>query len=133
MRIVNVEDYFIPDAGYQINIIPKYLARFGHEVYIVTSTVEGVYKPAADFFGIDHIHERDARYMEQTGVKIIRVPPLTVKVISGRMVQSKALFRAVEELRPDVVYVHGNDSLTGMRYLRKNSREYALKSEAKRS
>lgn len=126
MRIVNVEDYFIPDAGYQINIIPKYLARFGHEVYIVTSTVEGVYKPAADFFGIDHIHERDARYMEQTGVKIIRVPPLTVKVISGRMVQSKALFRAVEELRPDVVYVHGNDSLTGMRYLRKNSREYAL-------
>ena len=126
MRIVNVEDYYIPDAGYQINIIPKYLARFGHDVNIVTSTIEGIRKPAAYFFGTDHIKERDARYMEQTGVKIIRVPPLTTKVISGRIIQSSSLFSTVDNLNPDVVYVHGNDSLTGMRYLWKNSRKYAL-------
>lgn len=126
MKIINVEDYFIPDAGYQINIMPKYLAKFGHEVYIVTSTVEGIHKPAADFFGIDHINERDKRYTEQTGVKIIRVPPFTTKVISGRMIQSKALFKTVNNLKPDVVYVHGNDSLTGMRYLSNPQRNYAL-------
>lgn len=126
MRIVNVEDYYIPDAGYQINIVPKYLARFGHDVNIVTSTIEGIHKPAADFFGTDHIKERDARYMEQTGVKIIRVPPLTTKVISGRIIQSSSLFSIVDNLNPDVVYVHGNDSLTGMRYLLKNRRKYAL-------
>ena len=126
MRIVNVEDYYIPDAGYQINIMPKYLARFGHEVYVVTSVVDGIHKPAADFFGTDRMDERDARYTEQTGVKIVRVPPLTTKVISGRIVQSNSLFKAVDNLNPDVVYVHGNDSLTGIRYLRKKSRKYAL-------
>lgn len=126
MIIVNVEDFFIPDAGYQINIVPKYLSKFGHEVYIVTSTVEGIHKPAAEFFGIDGIDERDAKYTMETGVKIVRITPLTTKVISGRMIQSKAMFRAVEKLHPDVVYVHGNDSLTGIRYLRQNKKSYAI-------
>ena len=126
MIIANVEDFFIPDAGYQINIVPKYLSKFGHEVYVVTSTVEGIHKPAAEFFGTDCIEERDAKYSAETGVKIVRIPPLTTKVISGRMVQSKAFFRAVEELHPDVVYVHGNDSLTGMRYLRQKKKRYAI-------
>ena len=87
MIIANVEDFFIPDAGYQINIVPKYLSKFGHEVYVVTSTVEGIHKPAAEFFGTDCIEERDAKYSAETGVKIVRIPPLTTKVISGRMVQ----------------------------------------------
>ncbi|NMP37321.1 MAG: glycosyltransferase family 4 protein [Clostridiales bacterium] len=126
MKIVNVEDYFIPDAGYQINIMPKYLSRFGHDVYVVTSTVEGINKPAADFFGTENISERDEQYTKQTGVKIIRVPPQSKKVISGRMLQSRLLFRTVDKLRPDVVYVHGNDSLTGMRYLSKRPKKYAV-------
>lgn len=117
MRIVHVDDYVLPDAGYQINIMPKYLAKFGHEVYIVTSKVEGIDRPAARFFGIDDIEKRDAFYEKQTGVKIVRVKPLTTKVISSRMIQGKELFETVKKLKPDVLFVHGNDTFTGMRYL----------------
>lgn len=117
MVIVNVEDYFIPDAGYQINIVPKYLAKFGHDVYIVTSKTEGINKAAAAFLGADNIEERDAEYTKRTGVKIIRVSPLVKKLISGRMIQGRELFDTVKKLNPDVVYIHGNDTITGMRYL----------------
>ncbi len=117
MVIVNVEDYFIPDAGYQINIVPKYLAKFGHEVYVVTSKTEGINKTAAAFLGAENIEERDAEYTRRTGVKIIRVNPLTKKLVSGRIIQGKELFQTVKGLNPDVVYVHGNDTITGMRYL----------------
>ncbi len=126
MIIVNVEDYFIPDAGYQINIMPKYLAAFGHDVYIVTSKTDGIVKPAAEFFGTDNIEQRDKDFTEKTGVKIIRVKPFTTKLISGRMVQGKELFNTVESLNPDVVYVHGNDTITGIRYTLKKHRKYAL-------
>lgn len=37
MKIVHVEDFFHPDAGYQINILPKYMAKMGHEVVVITS------------------------------------------------------------------------------------------------
>ena len=118
MRIVHVDDYVLPDAGYQINIMPKYLAKFGHEVYIVTSKVEGIDRPAARFFGIENIEERDELYEKQTGVKIVRVTPLTTKVISSRMIQGKELFETVKQLDPDVLFIHGNDTFTGMRYPR---------------
>lgn len=126
MRIVNIEDYFIPDAGYQINILPKYFAKFGHEVYIVTATTDWISKPSAEFFGTKNMQERDADYTAQTGVKIIRVRPLMKKLISSRVIQSKELFRTVDLLNPDIVYVHGNDTLTGMRYLHKKVKKYAV-------
>lgn len=126
MRIVHVEDYFIPDAGYQINIMPKYLSRFGHEVYIVTCYVEGIAKPASNFFGIENIKERDEVYRRETGVTVIRVKPLSTKTVSDRILQGSALFRKVKELKPDLVYVHGNDTLTGIRYLMKRKLPFAL-------
>lgn len=117
MRIVHVEDYFIPDAGYQINIIPKYQAKQGHEVYIVTSEGEKIFKPNTAFFGFDNIIERDNYFMNLTNVKIIRIKPKINKMISNRIVQSSAFFKAVDELNPDILFVHGNDTLTGIRYL----------------
>ncbi len=126
MRIVNVEDYFIPDAGYQINIMPKYLSKFGHDVYIVTSKTEKIEKECTSFFGVEDIEKRDKRYTETTGVKIIRVNPFTTKTVSNRIIQGKELFDTVNSLNPDVVYVHGNDTVTGIRYLLKKKMPYAL-------
>lgn len=126
MKIVNVEDYFLPDAGYQINIVPKYLSLFGHDVYIVTSTVEGVDRPLARFLGTENIKERDEKYTRETGVKIIRVKPFSTKVISGRMIQSRKMMDIVNDLDPDVVFVHGNDSLTGIRFIIEKGKKYAM-------
>ncbi|MGD7053944.1 glycosyltransferase family 4 protein [Sutcliffiella horikoshii] len=114
--IVHVEDVFYPTAGYQINIIPKYMVKEGYDVYIVTSRVEGNYKTSnMKFFGNIDIEKEDERYSKETGVKIIRIP--VKRVISNRIVFGSELFKAVKNLKPDILYVHGNDTLTAMRYI----------------
>ncbi|MBQ2677262.1 MAG: glycosyltransferase family 4 protein [Clostridia bacterium] len=127
MVIVNIEDYFIPDVGYQINIVPKYLAMFGHKTYIVTSKPEGIVKAAGSFFGADNIEQRDAEYTKATGVQIIRVDLPIKKLIANRVIHGRQLFKAVEALSPDIVFVHGNDTFTGMSYISKAKKlPYAL-------
>ena len=125
MRIVHVEDSFHPDAGYQINIMPKYLSQFGHDVYIVTSQLEKINNTALAFFDLSNLSEKDNTYTEKTGVKIIRIPPRINHKIIGRVVQSKELYKTVESLNPDVIYVHGNDTFTGIRYILFN-KQYPL-------
>lgn len=115
MKIVHIEDYFHPEAGYQINILPKYMTQMGHEVTLITSQMDKIPEGLTSFFGREGIDEKDRSYEEKYGVKIIRLPLLAF--VSGRAVFTGALFRAIREEKPDVVYVHGNDTLTGMRYL----------------
>lgn len=126
MRIVNIEDYFIPDAGYQINILPKYLSKMGHEVFILTSIPNGIDRPSANFLGIDNLAQRDEMYSAQTGVTIIRVKPAIKYQISNRIVFGRQLFNTLKKLNPDVLFVHGNDTLTGIRILIKRTHKYAV-------
>lgn len=129
MRIVNIEDFFHPNAGYQINIVPKYLAKFGHKVTIVTSEMDRVPEGLTAFFGRDNIEKYDRKYEHMTGVEIIRIP--IKRFISGRAVFTKELQRKVKELRPDVLYVHGNDTLSGMHFISKLGKlKFALVSDS---
>lgn len=126
MKILNIDDYVLPDSGYQINILPKYLKKFGHETYILTTKVEGIDRPAARFFGTEDIEARDALYEKQTGVKIVRVKPLLKKLISGRLIQGRELYKKVKEINPDIIFVHGNDTITGISFLSKRKDRYPL-------
>ena len=119
MRIVNVEDFFMPDAGYQINILSKYLAKFGHEVYIITASVEGFKDSVSSFFGTENMKERDEEYTRKTGVKIIRVKPLVKRFVSGRIIFGPSLFKTIKDLKPDVLFAHGNDTVSGICAIRK--------------
>lgn len=112
MRIVNVEDFFHPDAGYQINVLSKYLASFGHEVIIITSEIEKVPGALKSFFVSENIEQLDKEYTEKYGVKIIRLPIKTF--VSGRAIFTKKLKKTIRELSPDVLYIHGNDTVVGM-------------------
>lgn len=112
MRILNVEDFFHPDAGYQINILPKYLARMGHEVIIVTSQMDKIPEGLTTFFGRDNVAERDQEYSLRNDVKIERLP--LKAFVSGRAVFDKALMKTIQRLSPDVVYIHGNDTAVAM-------------------
>lgn len=115
MKIVHVEDFFHPDAGYQINILPKYMAKDGHDVTIVTSEIDKAPESLKSFFGKDKISERDNMYTKITGVKIIR---LKIKgFVSGRAIFENKIFNVVKTLKPDVLYIHGNDTLTAMQFL----------------
>ncbi|PGX10514.1 glycosyltransferase family 4 protein [Bacillus sp. AFS033286] len=114
MKIVHIEDFFHPDAGYQINILPKYQVKQGHEVAIITSEIEKVPEGLTNFFGKDNIEECDKKYMEKTGVKIYRLP--IYKFVSGRAIFKLGLEKFVNALNPDILYVHGNDTAVGILY-----------------
>ncbi len=117
MKIVQVEDFFHPDAGYQINIISKFFVKFGHEVTIITSELDKVPESLTSFFGRDNIEERDNEYSKKHGVKIVRLPVRSY--ISNRAYFYSNVFDVIKAEHPDVVFVHGNDRLLGMQYLLK--------------
>lgn len=117
MRIVQIEDFFHPDAGYQINVLSKYMARMGHQVTIITASLDKLESGVVTFFGKENIQARDRRYFHKYNVKIVRLP--VRKIVSGRAVFDGELFQAIKKEMPDIVYAHGNDTLSGIMYLLK--------------
>ncbi len=118
MRIVQIEDFFHPDAGYQINILSKVLVEHGHDVTVVCAKNLDIFpEMLTSFFGTNSLKERDAAYTARYGVKLMRVP--AKGYYSGRTFYSKDVYRSIESLSPDILFVHGNDSTSGMRYARK--------------
>lgn len=115
MRIVHIEDFFHADAGYQVNILSKYFVQEGHEVVIITAEMEKIPEELTSFFGRDNVESSDRAFEKAYGVKILRVP--VSKYISGRVIYDKSIFSLVESLNPDVLYVHGNDTMIGMQYI----------------
>jgi len=55
MKIVHIEDFFHPDAGYQVNVLAKYLKKFGHEVIVITAEMDKIPEYLTRFFGRDNI------------------------------------------------------------------------------
>lgn len=116
MKIVHVEDFFHPEAGYQVNLLSRLQQAEGHQVTVVTAELDKVPSLIAGFFGTDRIDEKDRAFERETnGVKIIRVPLLGY--YSGRCVFHPKLLKIVNDEKPDVVFVHGEDTLTGMIFI----------------
>ena len=114
MKIVHIEDFFHPDTGYQLNILSKYQSKNGHDVIIVSSRMEKMPKHLTSFFNTSDIAERDKHFESNTGVKILRVP--IYSYISGRSIYYESVFKTVDRLTPNILYVHGNDTYIGIRY-----------------
>ncbi|MBP3538478.1 MAG: glycosyl transferase, partial [Oscillospiraceae bacterium] len=72
MRIIQLESFFHPDAGYKINILAKYFAKMGHESIIITSELDKIPDYLTSFFGRENIEVRDREYEQKYNVKIIR-------------------------------------------------------------
>ena len=129
MHIVQIEDFFHPNAGYQVNVLSQFFSRAGNKVTIITAELEKIPDSLTAFFGKDNVAESDKVYEEKYAVKIIRVP--VRKYISGRVWFSNDIFRIVDELKPDVLYVHGNDTLIAIQYFFKLGRiPYAVVSDS---
>lgn len=120
MRVVHIEDFFHPNAGYQINILPKYMVKRGIETYILTSEIDLVPETLTSFFGKQNIEKFDKDFEDKTGVKIIRVP--VKRFISNRAVFTKEINKKIRDLKPDVLYVHGNDTLIGITSILRSNR-----------
>ena len=115
MKIVHVEDFIHPDAGYQVNLLSRLQQADGHDVTIVTAELDKVPSFLTTFFGKDNIPQKDLAFERETGVRILRVPLLGF--FSGRAIFHPRLFKTVAALKPDVVFVHGEDTLTGILFI----------------
>ena len=115
MKIVHVEDFFHPDAGYQVNLLSRLQRVDGHQVTVVTSELEKFPPLLTSFFGKDSLPAKDKAFEDETGVKVVRFPLLGY--YSGRSIPRPSIFRMVKDERPDVVFVHGEDTLTGILFI----------------
>ena len=117
MRFVHVEDFFHPDAGYQLNLLAKLQVQQGHEVFIIASEMHKVPNHLKSFFGDENIEQKDSLYFSKTGVKIIRCPSFFW--YSGRAVLKNKIFKLIKSVNPDLLFIHGESTLTGIRLLLK--------------
>lgn len=125
MRIVHIEDFFHPDAGYQVNLLSKYMVAKGHEVIIITAEMDLLPEHLTSFFGKEQIEKKDAVFESKYGVKIIRIP--LKRYVSGRAIYQDLIFETVNLLKPDILFVHGNDTMIGMQYIKKaNALDFPL-------
>lgn len=115
MKIVEIEDFFHPNAGYQINILSKYFVKHGHEVTIVTASADRMPPQLAAFFGVDNIEAYDREYTRTTGVQIIRLP--IYGFVSNRAIFTPELRRTVDGLQPDILFAHDNDTASAMQFI----------------
>lgn len=97
MRIIHVEDHFDPTAGYQINELLIASKNFDDEVYLITSEDMTPFHKDVDI-------KQDQEFQQRTGITIIRLE--TRFKLSSRLVL-KGLNRKIEEIAPDVVFMHG--------------------------
>ena len=116
MKILHVDETFHPAFGYQANPLAKFQRKQGNEVYIVTPTREFLYPVYHEFgdYG-ERLVEQDAAYEKSTGVKIIRIP--AKGYFMRRLVYGKEIFEAVDQVKPDVVFVHCVETLTAIRFI----------------
>ena len=119
MKILHVDETFHPAFGYQANPLAKFQQKQGNKVYIVTPTKEFLYPVYHEFgdYG-EHLVEQDAAYEDATGVKIIRIP--AKGYFMKRLVYGKEIFNVVDQIKPDVLFVHCVETLTAMRFILRN-------------
>lgn len=115
MRFVHVDDVMLPDAGYQINMLTKLQVEQGHEVIVVTAELDKFPPQLTAFFGKDNIAEKDKRFEENTGVKIVRHP--LYAYYSGRAIYKPGLQKVIKSLNADVLFIHCEDTYVGMKLI----------------
>ena len=104
MRILHLmlSCFYIDNAGYQENIIPKNNKSDGHDVQIIASIdiIRKDNKP-----GVTDASE----YYNEDGIKVIRLPYKKVinHFISRKVRAYKGLAVAIERFSPDIILFHG--------------------------
>ncbi len=113
MKILHIVDYLMPKMGYQELLLPKWNARHGHEVHIITSDR---FSPVPDYDQTwgkllgPRICGTDITKIYQTTLHRL---PCTWEW-KGRTWIS-GLTSKIEQLNPDVIFCHGSGSPTAMR------------------
>lgn len=114
MRIVHFDQMFHPEFGDQINILSKFQVKHGHEVFVITGKNDVPHPRFLGFADLSNMDDKDKAFETVTGVKIVRID---IKCfISGRAIFKKGHLKIVDNLKPDILFCHFNDTVIGMFY-----------------
>ena len=115
MRIVHIQDYFHPQLGYQETFLPREQAKLGHDVYVVTSDryKSLVYNGSSRLLGDRRIV--GAGFFTEEEIKVWRLKtlfeiPYNIWVLG--------LEKKIQELKPDIVIMHGIVNFLALRIAR---------------
>ena len=112
LKIVHIVDHYYPELGYQIYYIASKMKDFGNDVIIVTSN-----RHSPVVFEEDAMKDvLGSRYLEASdkmidGLRIIRLKTLFE---FGSTVFLQDLKKTLEELKPDVIYIHGITTISAI-------------------
>jgi len=114
MKIVHVTPYLVEEMAYQENLLPEGQALLGHDVTIIT----GVNQPDFGF-------NRFSRTYEAGSVTYGRCTLIRLKhyiEFTNRAPVLRSLYSAIEERRPDILFIHdvGAALVVGVLYKKKN-------------
>lgn len=115
MNIVHLLDYFHPNAGYQSNVLTKHLQKKGHNNTIITPEIDKYYQYLNTFFGKDNIDILDEVFTNKYKVRIARVKIRAY--ISSRAIYKKTLYKFIEDLKPDLLFVYDLDTYAGIKFI----------------
>lgn len=101
MRIVHVNQFYIPGLSYQENILPHEQAKLGHEVWMLTSDRLPHPKKYPESGG-----RLPQGIFREDSVRIWRLPSV-IPIKSRAQIYLRNLNRTIYRLRPDVVNTHG--------------------------
>lgn len=126
MKILHIDETFHPSFGYHTNPLAKYQAKIGDDIVILTVDEDNLYPVFKEFSKKEEISlfELDKMYESENNVKIIRMP---VKCyLSNRAIYKNSIFKKIDEINPDIIYVHLLESYISIRMLLKFSKKYPL-------
>lgn len=96
MKIVHIHQYYNDGLGYQENILPRYQAKLGHEVILITSNL-------SNGFNNDERIKKVGEYKDSN----FRVRRISIKSeFKERFVIFKNLYEQLDEIKPDYIFHH---------------------------
>jgi glycosyltransferase involved in cell wall biosynthesis len=112
MRIVHVIDYFQPQLGYQETFLAREHSEAGHDVFVVTSDRYQPFLYAGDTVPVMGKRIKGPGFFLESGVQVWR---LKVKFEYPNLIWLSGLEAKIQEIKPDLVIVHGITNLSAVR------------------
>ncbi|POZ92401.1 glycosyltransferase [Petrotoga halophila] len=99
LKIIHVCQYYNEGYGYQENLLPRYQAKLGHKVMVITSDRMSYFSGGKDPKIVG------SGEFEDNGIRILRLPIKTE--LKGRFVVFNNLYDILKREKPDYIFHHG--------------------------
>lgn len=96
MKIVHIQQYYNDGMGYQENILPRYQAKLGNEVVLITSNLSNGFNNENRIKSIGEYKDNNFT-VKRIGIK---------GDFKNRFVLFKNLYKCLEEIKPDYIFHH---------------------------